>query len=278
MRRGMVGLSVAIVADCWLEHPPFIGDVLATLGSLGATVVLNSVEWEVCHKLRHPRASTGCHPATGVLRPHLLSRRSCHLAPRAVSLACDSLGRPMPRGVLRRSGRVPLLASPGGVQPAAVCRPSMASKRLGTTTSVEVPSPTGEASVLPSPPPCWWWWESPPNVCHFWETRRHQLHRHGAPHCRPPPCCPRHQGQGSAIRAALWGVDGVELLCSLHALYRNSSVAFGTLPPKNAGRVQLGLGLGATVCFLLAARFLVCIVEASVTASSSKMQWKIGYM
>lgn len=44
---GMIGLALAFTADCWLEHPPYIGDVIGVLGSLGATVVLNSIEWEV---------------------------------------------------------------------------------------------------------------------------------------------------------------------------------------------------------------------------------------
>ena len=43
----MIGLAVAFTSDCWLEHPPFIGDVLGVLGSLGATVTLNSIEWDV---------------------------------------------------------------------------------------------------------------------------------------------------------------------------------------------------------------------------------------
>lgn len=47
MAGGMVGLAMAFVSDCWLEHPPFIGDVLGAMGSLGGLVVLNSIEWEV---------------------------------------------------------------------------------------------------------------------------------------------------------------------------------------------------------------------------------------
>lgn len=44
---GMIGLAMVFTADCWLEHPPFIGDVLGVLGSFLATVFLNSIEWEV---------------------------------------------------------------------------------------------------------------------------------------------------------------------------------------------------------------------------------------
>lgn len=43
----MYGMAFAFLLDCWLEHPPFIGDVLGVFASIGATVVLNSIEWDV---------------------------------------------------------------------------------------------------------------------------------------------------------------------------------------------------------------------------------------
>ena len=44
---GMIGLAIVFTTDCWLEHPPFIGDVIGVMGSFAATVILNSIEWDV---------------------------------------------------------------------------------------------------------------------------------------------------------------------------------------------------------------------------------------
>lgn len=43
----MAGIGMVLVADCWLAHPPFIVNVIATLTTLFGALLLNTVEWSI---------------------------------------------------------------------------------------------------------------------------------------------------------------------------------------------------------------------------------------
>ena len=279
----MIGLAIVFTADCWLEHPPFIGDVLGVMGSFGATIVLNSIEWDVIITSKpevHQQvviALLVCYGVIffqgGVVIWHLVqapAHRShwedkCHEACCAavegyycllVLSGCSLLRFAVPlEGMQNASYNSLVTSAAAGSGGANLSKGGSIGATVGAALLLVVGAllqmfgtfgklGTGTAVFVPMP----------------------------VVMLMPVILITRVKSAQAGQRFGVW--TGWECFVPSLLYVFSSFWPFALFHREYLDSVQLALCSSAVVCFLLAARFLVLIVESKADGSGHRMQWQ----